>query len=121
MPELRKWDGDRKLGLKIDFESYTYKDKQREKHRVEESIQKAAEPISVEAHKKQKVDSWSQKKDQKATREVRREKRAARRDVERTKKMNPEELEEKKKLEAMIAQVRKNTSKVEEEFAGFSD
>lgn len=122
MPELRKWEGDRKLGLKIDFSDYHYKDKQREKHRIEEAIQKAAEePVIKEGYKKQKGNAWSQKLDQKEVREGRREKRATRRDAERIKKMNPEELEEKKRLDAMIAEVRGNTSKVQEEFVGFSD
>lgn len=123
MPELKKWDGDRKLGIKIDFDTYTYKDKQREKHRQEEMVLKRnAEPIVERPRKKQDTTAWSNKKDHRTVKDVRREKKAARREVERVKKMTPSELEEKKTLDAMIAQVREQERKTaEDEFSGFSD
>ncbi|TID17454.1 ATP-dependent rRNA helicase spb4 [Venturia nashicola] len=122
MPELKKWEGDRKLGLKIDFENYRYKDKQREKHRIEEDIKKATEePVVKKAYKKEKGNAWSQKLDQKEVREERREKRASRRDAEKRKKMTPEELEAQERLDSDIAAVRKSVAQVEEEFTGFDD
>jgi ATP-dependent RNA helicase DDX55/SPB4 len=121
MPELKKWDGDRRLGLDIDFKRYAYMDKQREKHRLEE-LEAAAngESKPVQANKKQKSEAWSGKKEQKAAREVKREKRVAKKEAERTKKMTPREIEDRKELEKMIAKVRKGNMK-DEEFAGFSD
>lgn len=122
MPELKKWEGDRKLGLQIDFENYHYKDKQREKHRIEEDIKKATEePVVKKAYKKEKGNAWSQKLDQKEVREERREKRASRRDAEKRQKMTPEELEAQKRLDSDIAQVRRSVAQVEEEFTGFDD
>jgi ATP-dependent RNA helicase DDX55/SPB4 len=123
MPELKKWDGDRKLGLKIDFENYTYKDRQREKHRLDDlTLQRSAEPVPERPHKKQEVEAWSHKKDQKTVREARREKKAARRDADLTSKMTPAELEEKNKTLAMIAKVRELEKKAaDDEFTGFSD
>jgi len=123
MPELKKWNGDRKLGLNVDFEAYTYKDKQRERHRLEElSLKRNAQPNPEGSRKKPEVEAWSQKKDQKNVKVLRREKKLARRDVERMKKMTATELDEKKELVAMIAKVREREKKAaEEEFTGFSD
>lgn len=124
MPELRKVDVDRKLGLDIDFKTYTYKDKAREKHRIEE-LEAEANGEAKQSTKKQKrevkTEAWSGKKEQKAAREVKRERRAAKREVERTKKMTDKEIEEKKELQKMIAQVRKSNVAEEDEFGGFSD
>ena len=121
MPELKKWDGDRKLGLDLDFKTYSYKDKAREKHRLEELDAEAKGDVK-QPSKKQRVqtEAWSGKKEQKAEREVKRERRAARKEVERTKKMTTTELEEKKELAKMIAQVRQQAVN-EDEFGGFSD
>jgi ATP-dependent RNA helicase DDX55/SPB4 len=121
MPELRKWDGDRRLGLNIDLKKYAYKDHQREKHRLEElGAAENGEAKEVRSNKKQKTEAWSGKKEQKAEREVKRERRAAKREALKTKKMTPTEIDEKKELEKMIAQVRKGAVK-DEQFAGFSD
>lgn len=121
MPELKKWEGDRRLGLDIDFKSYAYKDKAREKHRLDE-LEAEANGEVKEPNKRQRVqtEAWSGKKEQKAEREVKRERRAARKEVERTKKMTKDEVEQKKELEKMIAQVRRQNVQ-EEEFGGFSD
>ncbi|KAF2436643.1 putative DEAD/DEAH box helicase [Tothia fuscella] len=127
MPELKKWDGDRNLGQEIDFENYTYKDKQREKHRLEEMEAKKNGEVKEGRPKKkyekeEKSVAWSLKKDGRQVRDVRREKKAARREVDKVKKMTPTELEEKRKLDAMIAQVRaKEKKSADDEFEGFSD
>lgn len=121
MPELRKWDGDRRLGLDIDFDTYQFKDKAREKHRLEE-LEAEKSGLVRKLVKKQKVqtEAWSGKKEQKAERDVKREKRIARKEMERTKKMTAEDMEEKKELARMIALVRKRDA-VDIEFGGFSD
>jgi ATP-dependent RNA helicase DDX55/SPB4 len=121
MPELKKWDGDRRLGLDIDFKKYAYKDKAREKHRLEE-LEAEADGTVKQPSKKQRIqtEAWSGKKEQKAERDVKRERRAARREVERTKKMSESEIQEKKELQRMIAQVRRSNFE-DDEFGGFSD
>jgi ATP-dependent RNA helicase DDX55/SPB4 len=121
MPELRKWEGDRRLGLDIDFKQYAYKDKAREKHRLEELEAEANGAVKMPNKKlKTQTEAWSGKKEQKAEREVKRERRAARREVERTKKMTESEIQDKKELQKMIAQVRRSNVD-DDEFGGFSD
>lgn len=125
MPELKKWDGDKKLGLTIDFKNYAYQDKQREKHRLEEQ-EAATSADGLHLKKKRRADPrsepWSGKKGHKEVRDVRRERKQAKREVERIKTMTPQELEAKHELDRMVAKVRTITSKTEaDEFAGFSD
>ncbi|KIW07492.1 uncharacterized protein PV09_01457 [Verruconis gallopava] len=121
MPELKKWQGDRRLGLDINFETYGYKDKQREKHRLEQ-LEAVAHGVEkpTQDNKRQKTEAWSAKKEQKAAREVKREKRHARKEAERAKKMTEQEIKDKEELQKMIAQVRQSNAK-DEEFGGFSD
>ncbi|KAK4991505.1 ATP-dependent rRNA helicase spb4 [Elasticomyces elasticus] len=130
MPELEKWEGDRSLGLDIDFEHYAYKDKAREKHRLEEQAARRVTKLDgnhgstapKEADKTKSVrkdKAWTEKKDAKALREVRREKKHLRRENERLQKMTPVEKEKERELQKMIEQVRHNGQ--EDEFEGFGD
>jgi len=125
MPELKKWDGDRSLGVGVDWETYAYRDKQREKHRKEEMEKRKEGGQDVELNgkrpKKEVSEAWSQKKDTKATREHRREKRKAKRELEREAKMTPKEMEEKMELHKMIEQVRRQTAAQDDTFEGFDD
>ncbi|OCL02996.1 putative DEAD/DEAH box helicase [Glonium stellatum] len=127
MPELKKWEGDKSLGVNIDFKDYAYKDKQREKLRKQE-VDNAAESevtnnpkIPDKPRKDRKANAWSQKKDQKAEREVRREKKKARRENERQQKMTAAEREKERELQGLIKRVREETAKDDGEFEGFSD
>jgi len=124
MPELKNWDGDRTLGLNVDFDTYAYKDKQREKHRREE-LEARSESNDVARRQQVRGDrgrsqAWSHKKDQKAVREERREKKRTRREKDRLEKMTLAERQEYEKLEAMIEHVRRRQEQ-EEEFTGFGD
>jgi len=125
MPELKKWDGDRSLGVGVDWETYAYRDKQREKHRKEEMEKWKEGGQDVELNgkrpKKEVSEAWSQKKDTKATREHRREKRKAKRELEREAKMTPKEMEEMMELHKMIEQVRRQTAAQDDTFEGFDD
>lgn len=90
MPELKKWEGDRSLGVGMDFSTYAYKDKVREKQRQVE--QEEYEATKVDGKKKyvtenKKEAAWTQQKDAKATKELRREKKAARREHDRVAKL----------------------------------
>ena len=121
MPELKKFEGDRGLGLDFDINTLAYKDKVREKQRQDEL--KAKENGEGKAGKKQgKQDTvaWAQKKEQKATKEMRREKKMKKREHERVAKLTDEEKKKEDDLKKMIEQVREKALE-EEEFGGFSD
>lgn len=128
MPELKKFDGDRALGLAIDFDALAYKDKVREKQRLAElAAAAAAAAENGEAEKKhgkkREAPAWSQKTEQRVTKEARREKRSAKREAERVAKLTDEERKKEEELQRMIQQVRKTVVEDEDnaEFEGFSD
>lgn len=126
MPELKKWEGDRSLGVEMDFGTYAYKDKQREKQRQEEmnrEVSNGDEKTPSKYKKENKVESaWTQKKEQRATKEMRRDKKKAKREHDRWEKMTEEERQKENELKGMIEQVRKKVEEEEEEdFEGFSD
>ncbi|KAL8867361.1 MAG: hypothetical protein Q9174_005714 [Haloplaca sp. 1 TL-2023] len=128
MPELKKWDGDRKLGLDIDFDDYAYKDKAREIARREQMHQQRREGIEagngvIGDVKKPTKRAWSQKLNEKDAREKKRERRKTRREAEKWEKMTPAEREKHRELETMIETVKRR--KMEEDhmgdFEGFED
>jgi len=125
MPELKKWEGDRSLGLEVDWDTYAYKDKQREKHRKEEMEKRKDGGRDVEQnsnrHKKEGSDAWSEKKEAQASKEQRRDKRKAKKELERQAKMTPKEIEEKMELQKMIEEVRRQTAAADDTFEGFED
>lgn len=129
MPELKKWDGDRFLGVSLDWHSFTYKDRQREEARLEaerQRAQKAAtgeqEPDTIRGVKAKKR-AWSGKLDADTERDVRRTKKHKKRDHERWEKMTPDERREQHDLEDMIEQVRQQNTQDEQyaDFQGFDD
>ena len=123
MPELKTWEGDKFLGIKMDMSNYEYKDKIREKARrvaMEEEKTKVREPPSEEVMKKRKErEAWSQKHEQQSEKEVRREKKKRKREAERVGAMTEEERAEEDNLQELLRQVRKNNEEAEEEFQGF--
>lgn len=127
MPELKRWEGDRSLGLHVDFDAYAYKDKQREKLRKEAlEAQKSenADAMPEQASRKKAASrAWSQKLDQRDEREKRRDKKRTRREREKWEKMTPEEQGKQQELERMIEDVkrRKLEQDVNEVFEGFDD
>ncbi|PBP18298.1 ATP-dependent rRNA helicase spb4 [Diplocarpon rosae] len=82
MPELKKWEGDRTLGVKLDLAEYEYKDKVRERARrvaMEDEKNKAPFVPSEEMMKKRKErEAWSHKHEQQDVKELRREKKKQR-------------------------------------------
>ncbi|KAF1836128.1 ATP-dependent rRNA helicase spb4 [Decorospora gaudefroyi] len=129
MPELKKWEGDRSLGIAMDFATYAYKDKVREQQRKAE--QEEYEASKTEGKKRhvpenKREAAWTQQKDQKATKELRREKKAARREHERVAALTQEERKEEERLKGMIEVMRRQVKEKEERdaadaFEGFSD
>jgi ATP-dependent RNA helicase DDX55/SPB4 len=127
MPELKKWEGDKTLGVKIDMAEYAYKDKAREKARrvaMEEEKNKAPYVPSEEAVRKRKErEAWSHKHEQQDVKEARKEKKRRKREAERLEKMTEEEMAKEKEVQELVEQVRKKRLEEEndEEFRGFDD
>jgi len=125
MPEVKGID--RSLGLGIDVEAIPFKDKAREKKRLEEleqwKAEKAARLASQDAdgvagQKRKKNSAWSEKLENEDAKVARREKKRKRREAEKTAHMSEKEKEEHQKLEDLIAQVRRqNEEKMKEEMA----
>ncbi|KAF4618141.1 hypothetical protein G7Y89_g14965 [Cudoniella acicularis] len=127
MPELKKWEGDKSLGVKIDMAEYAYKDKAREKARraaMEEEKNRGPYVPSEDVLKKRKErEAWSQKHEQQDVKEARRERKRRKREAERLEKMTDEERRKEEEVQALVEQVRKKTledSKYEE-WTGFED
>ena len=127
MPELKRWEGDKSLGVVLDFNAYAYKDKQREQVRMQ-ALEETGEGPGVadftpHAGKKDLKRAWSQKLDQREEREKRREKKRTRKERKTWEQMTPAERDEQKELERLIEDVkrRKLEEDQHEEFEGFSD
>lgn len=123
MPELKRWDGDKALGLDVDFHTYAYKDKQREALRQQALKERDENSVTKPLNSKEKRKAWSNKLEQHEERERRREKKQTKRQWEKWEKMTPAEKEEQKQLVDLIEQVKRR--KIEndrfEEFHGFDD
>ncbi|KUJ15309.1 ATP-dependent rRNA helicase spb4 [Mollisia scopiformis] len=125
MPELKKWEGDKSLGVKVDMSEYAYKDKAREKARrvaVEEEKTKAPYVPSEEQIKKRKErEAWSHKHEQQDEKEARREKKRRKKEAERLAVMTEEEKVKERELQDLIEQVKRKKLEEEDEFQGFDD
>lgn len=117
MPELKKWDGDKRLGMDLDLATYAYKDKTREKQRLEE-LQQEGEKKKEHKKEDREKSAWTEQKESRATKELRREKKKAKREHERVAKLTEEERKEEEKLNGMIEQMRKKVKKQEAEEEG---
>lgn len=129
MPELKRWEGDRTLGVVVDFDSYSYKDKQREISRrqtayeqVEAGVDNANSKAKPNVNKEQRK-AWSQQHDQHDEREKRREKKRLKRKRQKWEQMTGAEREKQQELENMIEMVKQKRTEDEryEEFEGFDD
>lgn len=124
MPELKKWDGDKTLGLQVDMSTYAYKDKAREKARLaaaEEAKNAAPYVPSEEAlQRKKRREAWSLKHEAQAIKEQRREKRKRKKEAERMIGLTEGEKEKDAELKRLIEEVkRRKIDDEEEEFTGF--
>ena len=128
MPELKSWAGDKSLGVKMDFSTYAYKDKQREQMRKQIMIERD-EKFSLVTSDRQQLPRreakrpWSQKLDQHDEREKRRDKKRTRGEREKWEAMTPGEQEKQLELESMIEDVKriKRAEDQLEKFEGFDD
>jgi ATP-dependent RNA helicase DDX55/SPB4 len=124
MPEVKKWQGDRTLGVEVDMNEYEYKDKAQEKARrvAMQAVTEAPRIPNEEGLRKRKRESWSRKHEKHDLREHRREKRKRKREAERLGKMTPAEKEEERELQALIEKVKEKRNEAEDtEFQGFVD
>lgn len=125
MPELKKWEGDKALGVRVDMSEYEYKDKTREKARraaMEEAKDAAPFVPSEETlRRKREREAWSHKHEQQDAKEARRERKKRKREAERLEKMTDEERVKEEELQNLIAQVKKRKQEEEEEFRGFDN
>lgn len=127
MPELKKWDGDKTLGVKIDMVEYAYKDKVREKARrvamEEEKNKEPYVPSEETVRKRKEREAWSHKHEQQDVKEARREKKRRKREAERFEKMTEEEKAKEREVQELVAKVRRKRLEEEndEEFRGFDD
>lgn len=139
MPELRNFTGDRSLGVSVDWNTYSYKDKQREKRR-KEILQESAENggTSQQNPKKRTASesvAWSHNAEDKEKKFKRREQKKARKEKTRWENMPAEERERVLQTENMVEEIRKKNEQQrllkrtakdeaadgnEEEFKGFS-
>ncbi|KAG8427713.1 ATP-dependent rRNA helicase spb4 [Metarhizium acridum] len=127
MPELKNWKGDKTLGVEMDWDTFAYKEKTREKARIEEmEAAKNGEGIEKDDKKrKRKNEAWSGKHQQQEQRNERREKRHKKKEAEKNANMTDDQKLEKMKLDDLIKQVReRNRAKAaskDDEFEGFDD
>lgn len=129
MPELKLWKGDKTLGLEIDWDAYSYKEKTREQARAEAMAAvksgEAAIKVAEEKKKRKNNEAWSAKHETEDVRVERREKRRKKREAERTSTMTEDEKVKQKELNEMIEKIRlDNQAKAAaeaNEFEGFDD
>lgn len=143
MPESKGWAGDWRLGLGQMLDQVKYKDKAREKLRLEEMEKMKAERenggngkegVAFKGKSKEErraEKAWTKQKDIKQTREDRREKRHTKREQERRSKMSEADREKQLEVDKLVEEVRrrneeafkkgKQSAAEEDEWEGFDD
>ncbi|EEP82429.1 conserved hypothetical protein [Uncinocarpus reesii 1704] len=128
MPELQKFTGDRSLGVNLDWDKYSYKDKQREKHRQESlnpTTKTAADnPLKRPAPSSASNDPlpWSKTHEKKSEKEKRRESKRAKKEREHWEKMTDEQKASVRETQQMLEKLRRvNQQKVKGETDASND
>ncbi|KAI1136629.1 ATP-dependent rRNA helicase spb4, partial [Hypoxylon sp. FL0543] len=118
MPELKKFQGDKFLGVEMDWDAYAYAKKDREKQRLA-ALQQFREEANggggkegddVEAQKakrKRNAEAWSGKHEKEELRATRRDKKRRRREAERKQGLSEEEKAKEMDLERLLEEVRR--------------
>jgi ATP-dependent RNA helicase DDX55/SPB4 len=140
MPELKNFTGDRALGVEIDWDNYSYKDKQREQRRLELLRENAENGPRPQENGKKRTASesvaWSNNAEAREKKTKRREHKKTRKDRSRWENMADEERQRILETEKMVEDIRLkneqqrslkrgtkaeavNGSKDEDEFEGF--
>ena len=127
MPELKSWDGNKSLGIDINWNAYAYRDKKREALRIQGMRPQQNDSQSLDAKcppdKKPVKRAWSQKHNQREEREERRNKRHKKRDREKWEQMTAEERDKQRELEEMIEEIKARKAEEDRQgvFEGFDD
>ena len=122
MPELKTYDRSIFKAPTVDWDSYAYKDKQREKHRLDEAENAKDQPELTNKKRDTKGGSWSANLERKSTREVRRTKKEVKRENQRAAGLTTAEKEHEEETARLVEQVRQEQKKSglgEDVFEGF--
>lgn len=110
MPELKNWDRSTYQPPAVNWDTYAYKDKQREKQRKQALQEGPKDGVSDKKRENDKKRSstvaWSEKVERKATKEVKRSKKAARREHDRVAKLTDAEKEQETETARLVEQIR---------------
>lgn len=116
MPELKRFRGDKFLGVDLDWDAYAYAKKDREKQRLaalaayREGEGNGATAATAEEHKakrKRNLEAWSGKHEQEDIRAQRRDKKQRKREAERRHGLSEQEMAKEMDLERLLVEVRK--------------
>lgn len=125
MPELKNWPGDTTVGAAVDFDTYGYKNKQREIARRQRIQERKADklPNNPPSSKPKPKRAWSDKLNLRDERERRRDKKKTKRAHQKWEQMTPAERQKQRELEQMVEEVRRRNREESkyEEFEGFGD
>ncbi|KAI5289320.1 ATP-dependent rRNA helicase spb4 [Ascosphaera acerosa] len=130
MPETKNWDGDYRLGLHIDWDAYAYKDKAREKARLEkmqEERQAAAAGKAGDAddaHRKESAKRsmpWSEKHEKRETKMRKKDRQRAKKEHERWEKMSEEERRRVTETQEMVSKMREENLRLRAERRAFAN
>ncbi|KIV79045.1 hypothetical protein PV11_06635 [Exophiala sideris] len=121
MPELKTWDRSTYKAPTVDWDNYSYKDKQREKQRKQE-LREGPKDVQPLRKKREATVAWSDKIEHRANKEVKRTKKAAKRDYERVANMTESEKEREAETARMVEEIRQQQLKAsnnDDVFEGF--
>lgn len=108
MPESRSFEGDKSLGIKMDWENYAYKDKQQEKRRQEALAEAANEAVAGQGTKRRATESvaWSQKTEDREQRLKKKEAKKARKEKDRWDSLPEDQKQKALETERMLDEIR---------------
>ena len=124
MPELKHWEGDKSLGIELDWEKYASKDKGKgEKYQATTDLENGVKELASPSKTTRVKRAWSRKLDAQDEREVRRVKRHKKRDTKKWEQMNLSEREKQEELDRLIQEVKAQNRREGnfETFDGFDD
>jgi ATP-dependent RNA helicase DDX55/SPB4 len=108
MPELRTFTGDKTLGMKLDWDNYTYKDKQQEKRRKEAMAEAANGEGPEQGNKRRATESvaWSQKTEERDKKFKKKEVKKARKEKDRWELLPEQEKKKVEETQRMLEEIR---------------
>ncbi|KAI1382802.1 ATP-dependent rRNA helicase spb4 [Hypoxylon trugodes] len=128
MPELKNFKGDKFLSVELDWDTYAYAKKDREKQRLVALAEAREADKSGKAHeareerdakRKRNSEAWSGKHEKEEQRATRRDRKRRKREVERKQGLNEEDRAKEMDLERLLEEVRrKNREKYDDAGGG---